>query len=275
MKNVYFICYKVAPSLPLEKIAAFLKTQMTFSWKEYIVLKDKQLDIILKTDSEDKSVYLFKYGCISFVNFSNNEIYDFLKYIELIIGNIDYSLFYKYHESHSLEIEDDLCCSLTGNVNRKIEYTDDINHIIAIVLAKSVEMFSFDAKLSELLGDAEKFIVFLQKGRLKWYRKKSCLIISKILRFQFDSINSVRVLDRPMLAEQSIKGKETYDSLMEYFEMNDRYKILQSKINDLQEITELYTSLSQNQTEHRLVMFESLLLLMFPLFYIIESLLKL
>jgi len=62
---------------------------------------------------------------------------------------------------------------------------------------------------------------------------------------------------------------------MEYFEMNDRYKILQSKINDLQEITELYTSLSQNQTEHRLVMFESLLLLLFPLFYIIESLLKL
>jgi len=275
MKKLNFICYKVALSLPLEKIAAFLKTQMTFSWKEYIELKDKQLDIILKTDSEDKSVYLFKYGCISFVNFSNDEIYSFLKYIELIIGKIDYSLFYEYHESHVLEVDDDLCCSFCNESNTKIKYTDDINHTIAIILAKSVEMSTFDTKLSELLGNAEKFIVFLQKGRLKWYRKKSCLIISKILRFEFDSINSVRILDRPLFAEHSIKSKEIYDSLMEYFEISDRFKILQNKINDLREITELYTSLSQNQSEYRLIMFEILLLLLFPLSYVIEYMLQL
>jgi uncharacterized Rmd1/YagE family protein len=274
MKNLNFICYKVALSLPLEKIAAFLKTQMTFSWKEYIELKDEQLDIILKTDSEDKSVYLFKYGCISFVNFSSNETYNFLKYIELIIGKIDYSLFYKYHESHVLEIDDDLCCSVSKEDNTKIKYTNDINHIIAIILAKSVEMFSFDTKLSELLGTAEKIIVFLQKGRLKWYRKKSCLIISKILRFEFDSIKSVRIFDRPVFAEHSIKSKEIFDSLMEYFEISDRFKILQNKINDLREITELYTSLSQNQSEYRLIMFEILLLLLFPLFYVIENMIQ-
>lgn len=275
MKNVYFICYKVASSLPLEKIAAFLKTQMTFSWKEYIELKDKQLDIILKTDSEDKSVYLFKYGCISFVNFSRNDIYDFLKYIELIIGKIDYRLFYNYHESHILEIDDDLCCNIGKKNNTIIKYTNGINHIIAIILAKSVEMFVFDVKLSKLLSNAEKFIVFLQEGRLKWYRKKSCLIISKILRFEFDSINSVRILDRPMFAEQSIKAKEIYDGLMEYFGISDRFKILQNKINNLREITELYTSLSQNQMEYRLIMFEILLLLLFPLFIVIENLLQL
>jgi len=65
MKTVHFISYKVAASLPLDKIAAFLKTNMKFTWDEYIVVGGEQLDTILKYHSEDKAVYLFKYGCIS------------------------------------------------------------------------------------------------------------------------------------------------------------------------------------------------------------------
>lgn len=270
MKTVRFASYKVASSLPLDKIAAYLKTQMTFRWNEYIILNSNQLDIILKYHTEGKSVYLFKYGCISFVNFMDNEVYDFLKHFELITGKINYNLFYKFHESHIIEIDDNLRCRLWKGSSTKINYTDSISHIVSIVLAKSAGMYVFETELTNLFDSAEKFIIFLQKGRLSMYVKKSAVLISKILRFEFDSINSVMILDRPLFTENSIKSKEIYDALADYYELDDRFSVMQSKINDLREMVGHYSSLSHNQSESRLLRFEIFLLALFPLFHIIH-----
>ncbi|GAE89862.1 hypothetical protein JCM21531_3428 [Acetivibrio straminisolvens JCM 21531] len=179
MKTVRFISYKVAASLPLDKIAAFLKTNMKFKWNEYILVTGDQLDAILKYHSEEKAVYLFKYGCISFVNFMDKEIYSFLKYLESITSKMNYNLMPKYHESHNIIIDENLNCSLWENTAIKVDYDKNIDHVVSIVLARSTQMSFFETQLNTMLDNAEKFVILLQKGRLLTFTKKSYTIMLK------------------------------------------------------------------------------------------------
>ncbi|HHV29456.1 RMD1 family protein [Acetivibrio mesophilus] len=269
MKTVRFISYKVAASLPIDKIAAFLKTNMKFTWNEYILVSSNQLDAILKYHSEDKAVYLFKYGCISFVNLTDNEIYSFLKYIESITSKINYNLIHKYHLSHNINIDDNLSCILWENSNTKVDYNKNTDHILAIILARSTQMYFFETQLNTMLDNSEKFLISLQKGRLPLFTRKSYKIMAKILKFEFESMSCIRIFEYPVFDKHSMKSNEVYDALSEYYELSDRFNIMQSKIKELRKIVGLYSSLSHSQTENRLLMFEIFLLSLFSLSHII------
>ncbi|HOM03684.1 MAG TPA: RMD1 family protein [Acetivibrio sp.] len=269
MKTVHFTSYKVATSLPLDKIAALLKANMKFTWDEYILVAGNQLDAILKYHTEDKAVYLFKYGCISFVNFTDKEIYSFLKYLESITSKINYNLMPKYHESHNISIDEDGSCSLWENSDIRVDYDKNIDHILSIILARSTQMDLFETQLNTLLDEAEKFIILLQKRRLLTFTKKSCTIMAKILRFEFESMSCIRIFEHPSLDKHSIKSNEIYDILADYYEFGDRFNIMQSKIKDLRKIVSLYSSLSYSETEKRLLIFEIFLLSLFSLAHII------
>lgn len=272
METVSFTSYKVATSLPLNKIAAFLKTNMKFRWNEYILVSGNQLDTILKYHSNNKAVYIFKYGCICFANLTDNEIYSFLKYIGSIgsiASKINYNLMHKFHESHNIKIDDNLRCSLWKNSSTKVDYNENANHILSIILARSTQMYSFEMQLNTMLDNAEKFIVSLQKGHLSMFTKKSYTTMAKILRFEFESMSCIRIFEHPVFAEYSIKSNEIYDTLAKYYEFRDRFNIMQSKIKDLRRIVSLYSSLSHSQTENRLLIFEIFLLSLFSLAYFI------
>lgn len=270
MRTINFKSYKIASFLPLERIAAFLKTQIQFSWNEYIMLSGDHLNMILKYHTDGKYAYLFNYGCISFVNFDDNEVYTFIRYIESIGAKVNSGLIYKFRESHIINVDDNLACKLWRKNDKEYKYSECINHIVSVVLAKSTELYMFETELDRLLDNAEKFILFLQKGRLRFYRKKSSIIVSKILRFEYESIHSVRILERPGFVERSLESKEIYDALSHHYQLDDRFTILQGKINDLREILRLYSSLSHKQSQSRLYLFEIFLLSLFPAFHIIS-----
>lgn len=273
MKAIRFKSCKVAVSLPLDRIAAFLKTQMQFSWDEYIILNGEQLDIILKYNTAQKHVYLFKYGCISFVNFEDNEIHDFLQYLIGITGKINYELLYTYFETHTLEVDDDGFCDLCNNGN-KYPFDESLIHIISVVLAKSTELNKIENDLNLLLSKSEKFIYYIKKSRSNFFIQKSTMLISKILRFEYDSIHSIRIFERPSFVEQRIEYKERYDIISKYYELDDRYRVLTGKTGDLRLIVKQYSKLSHKRTENSLLLFEIFLLALFPIFHIIQHILS-
>ena len=155
MRVIHFKSCKVAPSLPLDRIASFLQTQMEFSWKEYIILSGSQLNTILKYDTEGKHVYLFNFGCISFVNFKDSEIYTFISYIETITDKIKHELIYKFSETHTIKVDDDGNCKLWLHNESNYGFHEGIIHIIAIVLAISIELFKFQTNLESLIDESE------------------------------------------------------------------------------------------------------------------------
>ncbi len=275
MVNIKIKSVKVAAFFSLDKIMELLKIPMQFKWDEYLILSGSDLDLILKYNTTDKHVYIFKYGCISFANFEDEEIFTFIKYIESIGSKINYSLIYKYYDIHNIKVLPNQRIKLWQSSDVEYDYSDKLIHTISIILSKSTELYRFESELNKLLDEAEKFIIFLQKGRLGFYRRKSSLLISRILRFKYDSIHNIRVLDRPGFVEQSLSLRNIYDNLSKYYELDERINIVKGKISSLHDILDLYTSLSFNQSGTRLLLFEIFLLALFPASHLFEHILKL
>lgn len=270
MENIRIKSIKATTFFSLNKIVEFLGIPMKFSWREYITLSESELDLVLKYNTKNKHVYIFKYGCISFVNFEDEEIYTFIKYIESIGAKINYTLLYKYYDIHNIKVLPDQRVELWENSNCEYSNNDSLIHIISVILSKSTELSKFESELNRLLDDAEKFIIFLQKGRLGFYRRKSSLLISKILRFEYDSIHNIKILDRPDFVEQALELRDIYDNLSKYYELDERLNVVKGKIDSLHDILDLYSSLSFNQIENRLILFEIFLLALFPAFHLFE-----
>lgn len=274
MENIKIKSVKVAAFFSLDKIVELLNIPMQFKWDEYLILSGSDLDLILKYNTKDKHVYIFKYGCISFANFEDEEIFTFIKYIESIGSKINYSLIYKYYDIHNVKTLPNQKIKLWQSSDAEYDYNDKLIHTVSIILSKSTELYRFESELNKLLDEAEKFITFLQKGRLGFYRRKSSLLISRILRFKYDSIHNIRVLDRPGFVEQSISLRNIYDNLSKYYELDERLNIVKGKMSSLHDILDLYTSLSFNQSETRLLLFEIFLLALFPASHLFEHIIK-
>ncbi len=274
MENIKIKSVKVAAFFSLDKIEELLNIPMQFKWDEYLILSGSDLDLILKYNTADKHVYIFKYGCISFVNFEDEEISKFIKYIESIGSKINYSLIYKYYDIHNVKVLPNQKIKLWQSDDIEYDYNDKLIHTISIILSKSTELYRFESELNKLLYEAEKFITFLQKGRLGFYRRKSSLLISRILRFKYDSIHNIRVLDRPNFVEQSVSLRNIYDNLSKYYELDERLNIAKGKTSSLHNILDLYTNLSFNQSETRLVLFETFLLVLFPAANLLDHILE-
>lgn len=274
MENIKIKSVKVAAFFSLDKIVELLNIPMQFKWDEYLILSGTDLDLILKYNTTDKHVYIFKYGCISFANFEDEEIFTFIKYIESIGSKINYSLIYEYYDIHNVKVLPNQKIKLWQSSDVEYDYNDKLIHTISIILSKSTEIYRFESELNKLLDEAEKFITFLQKGHLGFYRRKSSLLISRILRFNYDSIHNIRVLDRPGFVEQSISLRNIYDNLSKYYELDERLNIVKGKTSSLHDILNLYTNLSFNQSETRLLLFEIFLLALFPVSHLFDHILK-
>lgn len=259
MEPVYFKSYKISLKLPLDKVEAFFNLDKPLNWKEYVTLDTNHLSKILQYNAKSKIVYLFKYGCVCFVNFNENEIYIFLQYIDSIIGSVNFYLFSKFNENHSEYIDD------TKSVSCNAAYI----HIVCIILAKSVELNKLETDLEELLDKAEKLISFLQSGKLH-INKKLTLIASRILRLEYHYANNIKIFERTMYDDDNIELRASFDKLSTYYELDERRKVIQSKMEDIRNIFTTYSSLSYNQSESRTYWFEIALLSLFPLSYVLD-----
>lgn len=241
MGPVHFNCYKISLKLPLDRLDAHFNLHKPMNWKEYASLDPKHVSEILQNGDRAKKVYLFKSGCVCFVDFNESEIYVFLQYIASIVGSVDFSLFTKYNENH-----------ISNN-----EYNIES---ICIILAKSVELSKLEADLEDSFDRSERLIDFLQSGKLHINRK---LILS-----------AARNLRLEYAYAGSIGTGGVSDSLSQYYELDVRQKVVQSKMEDIRNIFSTYSSFSYNQRKSRTLWFEIALLSLFPASYVLEIIQK-
>lgn len=271
MEKIIFSTYKVAARLPLAKISSFFNIKHDTGWKEYIKIDGIEIENILKYDSSRKTVYLYKYGCITFIEFNQNEIYIFLEYLKKIYVDLDNELLSQFNETHTIYLSSDNNVILWEYSEEEFHYHNKTDDIVASVLAKSTELYKIESELSNVLDEAGKLISYLNKGYLRANTKKVISIIAKCIRFKYRSIESVRLLDKPSEFNRTIESRQTFDVIGEFFELNERYIILSNRMDILDSITGEYFSFRSKQAEKRLILFEVLLLCLFPLLQIISK----
>ena len=141
---------------------------------------------------------------------------------------------------------------------------DECKPFLAYVGTFKPDMDKIENDVGNHLDESEKYIDYLQKGRLRINRKSLTAFIFGFLKFEYESIRSIRIYDRSF-PDSNTGCKELYDSLSGFYELNGRFDVLQGKIKSFHSTMKTYNALSYQRAENRLYFFEILLLFLFPL----------
>lgn len=254
-----FNCYKVSLAPNLFRVAEFFKVPFAGMDSNSLVFKPEHVGAVLKFETPSKFVWLFKWGCICFINFETTEIYHFLKNLESTYCPIDFNLFAKYNEDYSLTLEEPPETAKLSNILK----------IYALVLAKSTELKFLAENLDRIYDRAERLVFDLQRGLPKPTSRILKKMTLGIVKIQLILIHTLQILDRPKDFDD-LNLKHTYSSAIKTFELLKRFETIQTKITTIIEIITPYQKFGFNQRETRLLFLEVVLLVLFPLSRILD-----
>jgi required for meiotic nuclear division protein 1 len=261
--NVKIVCYKISSKLDLSALQSYFDDLNYEINSKYILLNDKAISSILKVHSSSKLLYIYEYGCMVFVDFSSDEIFSTLEYLENITGTVDYKLISQFNENLILTINESRLLTRINDFQCKLEYNNDVLSIACGLISKSTALSATEAEIATVLDDADNIVNYLQKAKLRINRKEFVSSISHMSRFQYSIIRSLGLFDSTFSLKRDVNIKSFYSILYHYYEIDDRINILESKIDEINRLISSYTTLSYNMGEMRLLIFECILLSMF------------
>jgi uncharacterized Rmd1/YagE family protein len=264
-QTAVFNCYKIAASANLQPVAKFFRLSDYRPAFNYLLLLPKQLESVLKHQAAGKYVWLFKSGSICLVNFDTAETYRLLKHFETIGLKPDLELFATFNELFTLELE----------VSADPPAMSRLLQVYAIVLSKSTELKKLEAMIDTTVDRSERFILELQKGFSDPTKAGFFQTNLAIIKLQLTLIHTLKILDRPVECYHETILRKSYDAVAHDFELARRYHTLQKKITSLNEVLTPYQKLGFKHTEQRLLLIEIVLLVLFPLFRIVNYLIYL
>lgn len=249
----------VTNEIDLNAIAAHFGINKKYKWAEPLILNEENIKGIIP-HPEGKFLYIFYFGSLVFVNLSFPEIQDIINYLVKIDKDIGDGVPFKYSEDFKLEVADDFRSEEDEDKNFEIRYNYCIAgklksyylDIVATVIAKSVALESVEFNIDNLLDEIEDIIVFLDKGRLDLSDKQLAKMSGKVLRFKYNTISSLMLLDKPDVAWKFEDAEDFFLELSTLFEMNDRYEKIRHKSETLLDITEVFTGLTHSKRGNRL-----------------------
>lgn len=271
MRTLQLKAFRVAPKLVLEPIIQYFGHKSVKNLKGYIVLGSRQLNDILKRETTEKKAFLFDFGSVVFLNLDSDEIRTFLEFLQQLAGNVDYSMFAKYHEKHAMKLYRDGTTNLWRDSDSRVKYDITVLTMLAGVLAKSTALEKIESDLDILLDKAEIFISKLEAGRLKANSRSFSSIYANLLRYEYEIAAGIKIYDRPHCPDCDKAKADIYDTLSDYYELPARLEVMERKAGELRDIVKSYSNISYGRHERRLIVFEVFLLSLFPLSYLADT----
>jgi required for meiotic nuclear division protein 1 len=248
MRALTFKAYAVSNEIELNKIAIHCGIPKKFTWEQPLILKgDILASILRKKVNENQLVLVFSFGSIVFINSSQPDEFElFLKYLQTFEPEIDSKRAHKYTDDYSLHIEETTQVQLTDEYVVVPKYENYYPELISTVLAKSVALEKTEEQLGKIHDKLETMIDRLEKGRLRIGNKELARTTAKIVRHEYNTLAYIMILDKPDITWTSSNANEFYDKMLEFFELNDRYKILKSKTEILYNIMDGFSTISHS-----------------------------
>lgn len=244
MDSRYIKVFSLCNEINLNKLAAHFGINKKFKWEEQLTLDSRQLKGILK-DTANRLVKVFSFGSAVFVNMEHHEIVDTVNYLKNIEKALAHSSF-KYQDDYTIMVNDEEPSIHFEHLNVN-HYEDYHLNMLSVVLAKSVALERVEEGLDNLLDEIEEIIAKLERGKLAISDAKLAKTVASILRFRFNIISYLMLLDKPAITWVNQESENLYMELAELFELNDRYDAIKSKSDTLMDITEVFTTMTHQR----------------------------
>jgi required for meiotic nuclear division protein 1 len=253
MANMIFKAFAVANEIDLNKIAVVCNIRKKYTWEEPLILQGELLEKILgQANSQDQMVLVFSFGSLVFINTSQPGIDRFFEYLRHFHPAIDLQNGQIYTDDYELRIGNSAQPEFNDQYITIPVFAESYPGLISTVIAKSVALEKIEEKLETILDKVEGVIDRLEKGKLHISDKEVARATAQIVRHEYNTIAYVMILDRPDSTWIDSSAGDFYDQLADFFELNDRYEILEHKTNTLKNILDGFTSVSHSIRMFRL-----------------------
>lgn len=248
VNDLTFKAFAITHEIDLNKIAIHCGIPKKFTWEEPLILKGDILESILSKNVDDSQMVLvFSFGSVVFINHSDSdEIKHLLNYLHTFEPDIEIEYADRYTDDYSLHLSETTSIELTDEYVRVPHYEDFYPELISTVLAKSVALEKTEEQLGKIHDKLETVIDRLEKGKLRIGNKELARTTAKIVRHEYNTLAYIMILDKPDITWTSSTASEFYDRMTEFFELNDRYKILKSKSEILYNIMDGFSTISHS-----------------------------
>jgi required for meiotic nuclear division protein 1 len=248
MTKFYFTARAICSEFNISNICKYYGINKKIKWEEPLILKETLLAQF--RDNSNKMVYIYYFGSIVFINFTEKEMDQFIEQIKKIpdsIKSINKDIKYDCVEEYDL-VCNDASEDEMGFEVCNVKSIEDFNlDMTALVIAKSVALETIESRVSVVFDEVEKIILLLKEGKVNIKAKKAASIIGVVLSFKHTIISYIMLLDKPDITWKNENAKIFFNDLADLFELDDRYKILNAKIQSLLDITEIIADLSHSR----------------------------
>ncbi|MCX7921507.1 MAG: RMD1 family protein [Clostridia bacterium] len=247
MDSMKFKAYAVTNEIDLNKIAIQCGIPKKYTWEEPLILQGEVLDTILqyKTPNTQK-VLVFSFGSIVTINTPDKDTIKFLEYLKSFKQDIDLKAFETYTDDYELRIGNSDEMELNDQYAIVPKFEVFYPELVSIVIAKSVALEKTEDQLGQILDRLETMIDRVEKGNLRISDKELAKATSRIVRHEYNTIAYIMILDKPDITWANSDAAEFYDSMAEFFELNDRYEIIKKKTDILNNIMNGFASISHS-----------------------------
>ncbi|MFC5527852.1 RMD1 family protein [Cohnella yongneupensis] len=248
MTNITFKALAMTNEIDLNKIAIHCGIPKKYTWEQPLIIRNNILKSIYQsTVDEFQQVMVFSFGSIVFVNHTSAEqMTFFLKFIQTFEPEIDLLQSNYFTDDYNLRIDESNRMEMTDEVVIVAEYEFFLPELISTILAKSVALEKAEEQLSKIQDHLELMIERIEKGKLRVSNKELARTTAKIVRHEFNTLAYIMILDKPEVTWIHQSANQFYDEMMNFFELNDRYKILKSKTDILYHIMEGFSDISHS-----------------------------
>jgi uncharacterized Rmd1/YagE family protein len=239
--NILSIC--IGDSINLKKL------QENFKKYPYIT---REHPVILKLGL-DQYVVITKFGVITFWNVTKNLRKEFINEIQNFVDGFDNSFsFFDYLKVFIINNKED---KVLFNKIILSKLDKEKIQIISFVLSQSVALERYEVKIEQRLNELAKIIENIKLNLKKEFKEQYLLSqISDIFLIKQKAISHLSLFDKPDTTWEKPEIEKLYNKLYLYFELEDRFDILNEKIEFLSENNKILLDFVSTQRSHFLEM---------------------
>ncbi len=200
--------------------------------------------------AKDQFVFIYSFGAVVFANVDLKNAYKLLR---------------KIHKALTEPLEDDLmeeyawtdkevtADEVGFNVLKIKEVTPDKLSLAAYVLAQSVAIDYFDSLAESIVSTFEKLNIELEhKGSLRTSTRKILKMVGGGNSILQSTIARLSLLDKPDIVWEHADLESLYQNMRAMFELDDRFKNIEYKIQYIQNSSEIVLSLLRDRRSQAL-----------------------
>ena len=249
--TINFKAVALTSEININKIGTHFGIKHKFRWEETLKLTEDVLKGIV-SESKGKSIYVFPFGSIVFVNCEHHEIMDLIHYLGRIERGLAIITTLDYFDDYKLEISSVKTPAINNDCMISSTELSHQREIVGTVLAKSVALDRLEIDIDKLLDEIEDIVSYLQRGYLTVSDKKLAKMSARILGFRLRTISYIMLLDKPEITWLNEEAEKLFDKLSLLFDLTDRCENIRLKSETLLDITGVFTELALAKRGSRL-----------------------